>query len=379
MRKLAITLQFYSNKAYNFVRKSFKNVLPHPKTISKWYKVVNGDPGFTQEAFQCIHEKAKNETVICNIVLDEMSIREKIEWDGTKMHGFVDMGTNIDTVNDNSVHAKNALVFMAVGVNGHWKMPIGYFLVAGLNGNERSNLLKQCLVLMGDTGAKVHSITFDGAYSNGKMCSNLGASFDINDELSFSFKNPYNNEPVYVFYDACHMIKLIRNLLGDLGYLFNQEGKKISWNHIKMLYFKEKNEGLKAATKLTNKHIYYYNEKMNVKLATQVLSNSVGNGLKFCKSLGCDDFKDIDATAEFCFLMNDAFDILNCRSKYSKNPYCLALDEKQFEKYENFSKNFYNYVLGLRLPNGKTVVECGRKTGFVGLIKALQNVLKLYT
>lgn len=77
--------------------------------------------------------------------------------------------------------------------------------------------------------------------------------------------------------------------------------------------------------------------------------------------------------------MNDAFDILNCRSKYSKNPYFLALDEKQFEKYEHFSRKFYNYVLGLRLPNGKTVVESGRKTGFVGLIKALQNVLKLYT
>jgi len=65
------------------------------------------------------------------------------------------------------------------------------------------------------------------------------------------------------------MIKLIRNTLGDMGYLFNQEGKKISLNHIKMLYFKEKNEGLKAATKLTNKHIYYYNEKMNVKLANK--------------------------------------------------------------------------------------------------------------
>lgn len=49
------------------------------------------------------------------------------------------------------------------------------------------------------------------------------------------------------------MIKLIRNTLGDMGYLFNQEGEKISWDHIKMLYFKEKNEGLKAATKLTNK------------------------------------------------------------------------------------------------------------------------------
>lgn len=48
---------------------------------------------------------------------------------------FVDIGTNINTEDDNSVHAKNTLVFMAVGVDGHWKMSIGCFLVACLNGN----------------------------------------------------------------------------------------------------------------------------------------------------------------------------------------------------------------------------------------------------
>jgi len=37
------------------------------------------------------------------------------------------------------------------------------------------------------------------------------------------------------------------------------------------LHLKQK-EGLRAATKLTNKHIYFHNEKMNVKLAAQVLS-----------------------------------------------------------------------------------------------------------
>jgi len=65
---------------------------------------------------------------------------------------------------------------------------------------------------MGYTDAKVHSIAFDGVYSNGNMCSNLGATFDMNVELNFSFESPYNNEPMYIFYDACHMIKLVRNL-----------------------------------------------------------------------------------------------------------------------------------------------------------------------
>lgn len=143
-----------------------------------------------------------------------MSIREHTDWDGTKMHGFVDMGTNIETEDDNAVHA---FVFMAIGLNGHWKMPIGYFLVAELNGSERSNWLEQCLNLMSETGAKVHSLTFDGAYSNAIMCSKLGVSLKINDDSSFCIKNPCNIEPIFIFYDACH---LVRNTLEGMKYIY---------------------------------------------------------------------------------------------------------------------------------------------------------------
>ena len=37
LKSLALTLQFYSTKAYNYVRKMFKNALPHPRHISSWY------------------------------------------------------------------------------------------------------------------------------------------------------------------------------------------------------------------------------------------------------------------------------------------------------------------------------------------------------
>lgn len=79
-------LQFYSSKAYNFVRKVFKNVLPHPKTISKWYQVVNGEPGFSEEAFTTIKSKTTQNTVLCNIVVDKMSIKDHIDWDGKKLY-----------------------------------------------------------------------------------------------------------------------------------------------------------------------------------------------------------------------------------------------------------------------------------------------------
>lgn len=73
----ALTLQFYSSKAYAYVRKMFNNLLPHPATLRKWYTVVNGNPGFTSEAFQAIelHVKDSKQPVAWNITIDEMAIR----------------------------------------------------------------------------------------------------------------------------------------------------------------------------------------------------------------------------------------------------------------------------------------------------------------
>lgn len=62
-----------------------------------------------------------------------------------KLYGCVDLGTgNIENDQDNVQEATNALVFLAVCLNGHWKVPIGYFLVHSFSGSERANLLKHC-------------------------------------------------------------------------------------------------------------------------------------------------------------------------------------------------------------------------------------------
>ena len=34
--------------------------------------------------------------VLCALMLDEMSIRKHVQWDGKKYRGFVDLGTDID-------------------------------------------------------------------------------------------------------------------------------------------------------------------------------------------------------------------------------------------------------------------------------------------
>lgn len=55
------------------------------------------------------------------------------------------------------------------------------------------------------------------------------------------------------------------------------------------------------------------------------------------------------------------------------------MDSNVYEKCAEFINKFKEYILGLKLVNGKLVVDLGRKTGFIGLISALSNLLKLYT
>lgn len=82
-----MTLHFYSPRAYEYVRDKFNKSLPHPSTITKWYSPVNASPGFTEESLNALimkseESKLKGQEVLCNLILDEMSIRKHIEWTG---------------------------------------------------------------------------------------------------------------------------------------------------------------------------------------------------------------------------------------------------------------------------------------------------------
>jgi len=80
---------------------------------------------------------------------------------------------------------------------------------------------------------------------------------------------------------------------------------------------------------------------MKVKLATQLLSNSVADALQFCKdNLQLTEFKDCEATIHFIRIMNDAFDILNSRHLM---PYCFkdAVCMNNFDKINSFINLFF--------------------------------------
>ncbi|CAH0556132.1 unnamed protein product [Brassicogethes aeneus] len=376
LRSFALTLHFYSPKGYNFVREKFKGMLPHPSSIKKWYSVVNGEPGFTSEAFDSIKEKvSKGEVVIVNLIVDEMSIRQHISFDGKKYVGLVDLGRNFSSDADSVPEATHALVFMLNSVNSHWKVPVAYFFIKSLTGEERSNLLKTCLEMIHSTGAECRSITFDGAYTNTAMIKHLGANIDIN-KLEPWIQHPVTLEKVFVFLDPCHMLKLCRNTLGDRKEIRNSTNNPIKWDFLVNLQHIQETEGL-YISKITKRHINFQNEKMNVRLAAQTLSESTSKALEYLL-LNNPKFKECAATSEFCLNINNIFDILNSRNRFSKKKMNRPFSIYTIDFFKEHITRYIDYLKNLKEINGALLVKSNRKIGFLGFIICLKNILNLY-
>ena len=163
---------------------------------------------------------------------DKTSIHTHTAYAEGKHHGYVDMGCG---VKDDGVLAKDALVLMAVSVNETFKVPLGYFLIKSLTGEERANLIQECLTRLQETGVEVLSLTCDGPPCNMTMLKQLGVKVNV-DNMDTSFHNPeYPTKKIHAFLDVCHMVKLLRNAFGD-GLVFRTpEGEVIRWQYIEDL------------------------------------------------------------------------------------------------------------------------------------------------
>lgn len=182
LKTFAATLHFYSPKAYDFVRRSFINILPHPSTIRKWYYSIDGSPGISQPALDCLTKKAreaieKNHTILCGLQIDDMSIKKQVDFNGREYIGFINFGTKLDS--DELPLAKDVVVIMAVAINEHWKIPVAYYFIDALTARNRANIITNVLKSIHETGIDIISLTFDGPQYNFTMANILGAQLQV--------------------------------------------------------------------------------------------------------------------------------------------------------------------------------------------------------
>ena len=177
------------------------------------------------------NNKENGKSTFVALMVDEMSIPSHVEYVEGKPYGYVDIGAGVP----GDKAATEAMVLMAVAVTETWKIPVAYFLVDGLSGKERANLIEECLRRLKETGVETLSLTCDGPPCNFAMLRELGANLNI-EHLDPSFPNPADpEEEVHCMLDVCHMVKLIRNAFGS-GLIFKTpDGDTIRWQYVEEL------------------------------------------------------------------------------------------------------------------------------------------------
>lgn len=79
-----------------------------------------------------------------------MAIRHQCIWNGRKTEGLVNLGPGLDDINEISTQA---YVFMLVSMEENWKLPVGFFFVNGLTGEDRKRLIHICLTKLHHVGS----------------------------------------------------------------------------------------------------------------------------------------------------------------------------------------------------------------------------------
>jgi hypothetical protein len=114
------------------------------------------------------------------------------------------------------------------------------------------------------------------------MANKLGANLQPPTMKNWFEQQPTSGENVYIVCDPFHMLKLLRNALGDKKLFCDVNGGVIQWEYIVHLHKLQVEEGLHAASKLHEPHKEWQQMKMKVKLAAQPFSSSVADALDFC-------------------------------------------------------------------------------------------------
>lgn len=277
---------------------------------------VDGSPGLNESMIDVLRSKVASapETYrnAC-LMIDAMAVRKQVCYDSRtqKMTGLVDLGDG--QTGSDCAEASEALVFMVVGLTGHWKAPVAYFFTKTLQATTQTKLVEHTLDALAEVGVRIWAITMDGHATNFGMCRELGCSFNM-DNIKPSFKHPRTNEDVFIIMDPCHMLKLARNLLHALGEIVSPAGS-IRWAYIRDLHNVQDDVGLRMANKITAKHVNFNNQKMKVSLAAQVLSNSVALALKALEDGDHPKFRGAAATVEF-IQVHTCKTLLNLRDSF---------------------------------------------------------------
>ena len=193
---------------------------------------------------------------------------------------------------------------------------------------------------MEEAGFKIRAVVFD--LGNKTWISKNGMKLK---EHNYYIDNPVDkSRKVYCFPDVPHLLKQARTALLEKGFYWVAEDVDLRKEHFEEI-LADDNEELQCTFKFGEEHLNVEKglKKQTVKLAAQLLSNSVSELMKFGKRKNDEKWQK---RAEMVKIFSDWFDTSNSRRKFGKNKFeCglglhLGYQMNALHKMECFMKNF---------------------------------------
>lgn len=354
VRKFCFRILFYSRRAYEQLRHFFKNHLPTVRTLKRWLRVVDASPGITQHALDAIAEKVKlykqqgKQLHLC-LISDEMSMHKQASWHDKAMSfvGFTELlslsalnrQNENENKNENLPLAKDALVFMAVGPD--FRITVAYWLLCGLDAVDRALLTKEVIISIENVGAKLISLTSDGLAANLSVARLLGA--DIEGHKPYFPRPNKPNEKIYIIFDPCHMVKLLRKYFAERK--LRHENDDLKWNMLQKLVEKQDSDNFSLGNKLTINHIEYEDNKMKVLYAVQIFSDGTADTSEQLCEDGYGDFLHCEKSVKMLRLINNVFDTMNYGDgKKTNENFKQPLWAPTIEKYHALYKEYEEFI-----------------------------------
>ena len=237
--------------AYNVVRDTFK--LPCRETVSKFVKKkVSVSPGISRDIIYQIHQhfmransKIKKIQVPVSLILDEISIKSRLEFD-RKEQKLIGLEDSKHKRTGNL--ARYALCVMINGLANNYRQLLGYVFTHKPAGVP---LLKEfvfeAIDKVNKTGLKVVALTTDQGTNFCKFFNDLGVTED----------RPFfqvNGDKIFIIPDPCHLEKSGRNAALE-NKIMTEEGV-VEWEVIKETKLICDKNSLSLIPKVSYKHIY---------------------------------------------------------------------------------------------------------------------------
>lgn len=321
---------FYDEIRYDEKTKAGFVILPSRRRLRDYKNYIRPQQGFNKDVILELKKIVENFSDIERygiVLMDEIKIQEKLVWDKHTgdLIGYVDLGDmelNLASLQKSDDIASHMLVFLIRSIVNPLKFSLANFATTNATSVQLFTLFWKAVGILEDNcGIKVVGVTSDGASPNRSMYRmhfNMTRVEDVNGDVDVTYRtlNVMATEKRYIYFisDPPHLIKTARNCLansmaGRCTRSMWNNGKYLTWNHISKLFFDDLDCGVHLVPKITNNHIKLTPfSVMNVRLAAQVLSESVFHALQTYGP------PEAEATATFCMMMDKFFDCLNIRN-----------------------------------------------------------------